>query len=49
MSLNAVNTAHGRQVARYPFCGPRLAEWRNPYDVEKNDDIRHVTVISFRI
>ena len=49
MSLHAGNTAHGRQVARYPFCGPRLAEWRNPHYVEKSDGDYHVTVFSARI
>lgn len=49
MSLHAGNTAHGRQVARYPFCGPRLAEWRNPQYVEKSDGDHHVTVFITRI
>lgn len=28
MSLPTVSAVHGRQVARHPFCGPRLTEWR---------------------
>ncbi len=36
MSLHTGYPVHGRQVARHPFCGPRLTEWGKLYDVEKS-------------